>query len=139
MTSIRNALVVLGLSTAVAVGSAAVPAGASLADSATVATAISTNTVAPVTNLVGNLLCQNTSTMSATWTRSTTARVSGYTVKVHFSDGFVQSVELPASAASWSATIDKYYVTAYSIQYSVTTKTDYGWVKESAKTPAFQC
>ena len=139
MTSIRNALVVLGLTTAVAVGSAAVPAGASLADSATVSTAISTNTVAPVTNLVGGLNCAPTSTMSATWTRSTTARVSGYTVKVYFSDGFVQSVELPASAASWSATIDKYYVTAYSIQYSVTTKTDYGWVKESAKTAAFQC
>jgi hypothetical protein len=77
--------------------------------------------------------------MSATWTKSTTPRVSGYTVKVYFSDGFVQSVDLPASAASWSATIDKYYVTAYSIQYSVTTKTDYGWTKESARTAAFQC
>ena len=139
MISIRNALLVLGLTTAVAVGTAAAPAGASLADSASVATAISTNTVAPVTSLVGALDCKPTSTMSATWTKSTTARVSGYTVNVYFSDGFVQSVDLPASAASWSATIDKYYVTAYSIQYSVTTKTDYGWIKESAKTAAFQC
>jgi hypothetical protein len=137
--SIRNALLVLGLTTAVAVGTAAAPAGATLADSAGVATAISTTSVAAVTNLAGGLDCKPTSTMSATWTKSTTARVSGYTVKVHFSDGFVQTVDLPASAASWSATIDKYYVTAYSIQYSVTTKTDYGWTKESAKTPAFQC
>jgi hypothetical protein len=137
--SMRNVLLVLGLTTAIAVGTAAVPAGASLADSATVATAITTNTVAPVTNLVGALDCKPTSTMSATWTRSTTGRISGYSVKVYFSDGFVQTVELPATAASWSATIDKYYVTAYSVQYSVTTKTDYGWTKETAKTAAFQC
>ena len=139
MISIRNALLVLGLTTAVAVGTAAAPAGASLADSAVVSTTIATNTVTPVTNLVGNLYCAPKSTMSATWTKSTTARVSGYTVSVHFSDGLVQSVELPASATSWSATIDKYYVTAYSIQYSVTTRTDYGWIKETANTAAFQC
>jgi len=137
--SIRNALLVLGLTTAVAVGTAAAPAGASLADSAGVTTAISTTTVAPVTNLVGGLNCAPTSTMSATWTRSTTARVSGYTVKVHFSDGFVQTVDLPPSATSWSATIDKYYVTAYSIQYSVTTVTDYGWTKATTRTAPFQC
>jgi hypothetical protein len=139
MISIRHALIVLGLSAAVAVGTSVAPAGASLADSAAVSTTIGTTTVAPVTSLVGALDCKPTSTMSATWTKSTTPRVSGYTVTVYFSDGFVQSVELPASAASWSATIDKYYVTAYSIQYSVTTKTDYGWTKESAKTAAFQC
>jgi len=137
--SIRNALLVLGLTTAVAVGTAAAPAGASLADSAVVSTTIATTTVAPVTNLVGGLDCKPTSTMSATWTKSTSARVSGYTLKVHFSDGLVQNVELPASATSWSASIDKYYVTAYSIQYSVTTRTDYGWIKETAKTAAFQC
>jgi hypothetical protein len=137
--SIRNALLVLGLTTAVAVGTAAAPAGASLADSAVVSTTIGTTTVAPVTSLVGALNCAPTSTMSATWTKSTSARVSGYTLKVHFSDGLVQNVELPASATSWSAEIDKYYVTAYSIQYSVTTRTDYGWIKETAKTAAFQC
>ena len=139
MISIRNALLVLGLTTAVAVGAAAAPAGATLADSAGVATAISTASVAPVTNLVGDLNCAPTSTMSATWTKSTSARITGYTLQVHFSDGFVQTVDLPATAASWSMTIDKYYVTAYSIQYSVITKTNYGWTKESAKTAAFQC
>jgi hypothetical protein len=139
MISIRNAIVVLGLSTAVAVGTVATPAGASLADSATVSTAISTTTVAPVTNLVGSLNCAPKSTMSATWTRSTTARVTGYELNVHFSDGFVQTVPLGPTATSWSDTIDKYYVTAYSIQYSVTTITDYGWIKSSTKTAAFQC
>jgi hypothetical protein len=139
--TIRRALLLVGLSTAVAFGTVgpAAPAGASLADSATVSTAISTTTVAPVTNLVGNLVCASTSTMSATWTRATTPRITGYTVKVYFSDGFVQSVELPATASSWSSPIDKYFVTAFSVQYSVTTKTDYGWIKESGKTASFQC
>jgi hypothetical protein len=137
--SIRKALVVLGLSTAVTVGTVATPAGASLADSDTVSTAISTTTVTPVTNLVGGLNCNPRSTMSATWTRSTTARVKGYELNVHFSDGVVQTVSLGPTATSWSDTIDKYYVTAYSIQYSVTTITDYGWTKSSTKTAAFQC
>ena len=60
-------------------------------------------------------------------------------MKVYFSDGFVQTVELGPTATSWSAAIDPYYVTAYSIQYSVTTKTDYGWVKQSSRTGSFQC
>jgi len=139
MIGIRNALVVLGLAAAVTVGTAVAPAGASLADSATVSTTIGTTTVAPVTNLVGKLACTVPSTMSATWTKSTSARVSGYTLKVHFSDGLVQNVDLPATATSWSSSIDKYYVTAYSIQYSVATKTDYGWINETAKTAAFRC
>ena len=50
-----------------------------------------------------------------TWTQSTDARISGYLVTVYFSDGFVQTVQLGPTATSWSATIDQYYVTAYSI------------------------
>ena len=48
-------------------------------------------------------------------------------------------MELGPTATSWSTTIDPYYVTAYSIQYSVTTETNYGWSKESPRTDAFQC
>jgi hypothetical protein len=48
-------------------------------------------------------------------------------------------VQLGATATSWSSTIDQYYVTAYSVQYSVTTQTDYGWTQESARTGSFQC
>jgi hypothetical protein len=77
--------------------------------------------------------------MSATWSLSGTARVSGYLVSVYFSDGFVQTVQLGPTATSWSATIDPYYVTAYSIDYTVTTQTAYGWSKESAHTGTFQC
>ena len=143
MTTIRRALLLMGLVPAVTlgtVGTAAAPAVASLADSAAVGTTtISTGTVAAPTNVVGKLTCTSPAQMSATWTRSTSARVTGYTLSVYFTDGFVQRVELPSTAASWSAPIDRYYVQIDAIQYSVTTKTDYSWTAESAKTPWFRC
>jgi hypothetical protein len=143
VTRIRRALVLAGAASAIVfgtVGPAAAPAVASLADSAFVATTtIATGTVAAPTNVVGQLTCTSPARMSATWTPSTSARVTGYTVKVYFTDGFVQSVPLPSTASSWSAQIDRYYVQVDAIQYSVTTQTDYGWSAESAKTAWFQC
>ena len=142
MNGIRRGLLVLGLTIAAfagTVGSTA-PAQATFADSSAVSTSIATATVAAPTNVVGKLTCgRSSATMAATWNLSTAARVSGYTVSVYFSDGFVQKVELGPSATSWSASIDSYYVTALSIQYSVTTKTNYGWFTESARTGSFQC
>jgi hypothetical protein len=138
MTGIRRGLILLGLTVAVIIG-AGVPASATYADAVAVQTTISTTTVAAPGSIVGKLTCGAPSTMSATWVKSTTARISGYRVSVYFSDGFVQTVELGSTATSWSSTIDPYYVTAYSIQYSVTTRTDYGWSKESPRTVAFQC
>jgi hypothetical protein len=138
MTGIRRGLVLLGRTVAVVIG-ASIPASATYADAVAVKTTITTATVAAPTNVVGKLMCGRPATMSATWTQSTTARVSGYRVSVYFSDGFVQTVELGPTATSWSATIDPYYVTAYSIQYSLTTETNYGWSKESPRTVAFQC
>jgi hypothetical protein len=138
MNAIRRALVVIGLLVIVVVG-ASLPASATFKDSVTATTAINTMNVLAPTNVVGKLTCAATSTMAATWTKSTTARISGYVVSVYFSDGFIQTVQLPATATSWSATIDQYYVTAYSIKYTVTAQTDYAWTKESAKTAAFQC
>ena len=138
MTGIRRGLVLLGLTVAVVIG-ASVPASATYSEAVAVKTTISTTTVAAPGNLVGKLTCGRPATMSATWSLSTTARVSGYLVSVHFSDGFVQTVQLGPTATSWSSTIDPYYVTAYSIQYTVTTQTNYGWSKESPLTPVFQC
>jgi hypothetical protein len=138
MTSIRRGLILLALTVAVVIG-ASIPASATYSESVAIKTTISTTTVAAPTNVVGKLTCGRPATMSATWTQSTTARVSGYRVSVYFSDGFVQTVELGPTATSWSATIDPYYVTAYSIQYSLTTQTNYGWSKESPRTVAFQC
>jgi hypothetical protein len=65
--------------------------------------------------------------------------VTGYVVNVRFSDGFVQYVEMPATATSWSQVIQLYQVTAYAVSYSVTTRTSYGWTAESAPTAWFRC
>src|ERR1700710_378445 len=138
MNAIRRALVVIGLLLTVVVG-ASIPASATFKDTVSVPTTINTMNVAAPTSVVGKLACAATSTMSTTWVKSTTARISGYVVSVYFSDGFIQTVQVPATATSWSATIDEYYVTAYTIQYTVTAQTDYGWTKETAKTAAFQC
>jgi hypothetical protein len=138
MNGIRRGLLLLGLTVAVIVGVSA-PASANYADSVVVPTTVNTTTVAAPGNVVGKLLCGRPATMSATWTLSSTARVSGYLVSVYFSDGFVQTVQLGPTATSWSASIDPYYVTAYTINYTVTAQTDYGWTKESAHTATFGC
>jgi|1185.fasta_scaffold426113_1 hypothetical protein len=139
MNGIRRGLILLILSLAVIVG-ATLPASATYSTTtAALTTTLSTPTVAAPGNLAGKLTCGRPATMSATWTASGTARVSGYLVSVYFSDGFVQTVQLGPTATSWSATIDPYYVTAYTINYTVTTQTDYGWTRESAHTATFGC
>ena len=139
MIGLRRLVILVGTLLTLTLGTS-FPASASFSASAAVpATSITTMVVDPPTSVVGKLACAATSTMSATWVKSTTPRISGYLVTVYFSDGFVQTVQLGATATSWSATIDEYYVTAYSVQYSVTTQTDYGWTKESARTGSFRC
>ena len=139
MNTVRRLLVLLALVPAVILG-AGLPANAAFSVStAPLGTTIATATVAAPTNVVGALACARTSTMSATWTKSTSTRVTGYLVSVYFSDGFVQTVQMAATATSWSATIPLYNVTAYSVAYSVTTQTDYGWTQESTRTGTFHC
>ena len=142
MTAIRRTAFTLALTLTAILGSAGstAPAQASFSDSASRTTAISTATVAAPTNVVGSLVCgRSSATMGTTWNLSSSTRVSGYRVSVYFSDGFVQVVELGPTATSWSSSIAPYYVTAFSVQYAVTTKTDYGWFTESARTGSFQC
>ena len=142
MTAIRRTALTLALTLAAILGSAGTtaPAHASVSDSAARSTSITTATVAAPGNVVGSLTCgKSSATMGATWNLSATPRISGHRVTVYFSDGFVQVVELGPTATSWSSSIEPYYVTALSVQYSVTTKTDYGWFTESARTGSFQC
>ena len=138
MNGIRRGLTLLGLTVAVIVG-ASIPASATYSDSVTIRTTVNTATVVAPGNVVGKLTCGRPATMAATWTLSSSPQVTGYLVSVYFSDGFVQTVQMGPTATSWSATIDPYYVTAYSINYTVTTQTDYGWSRESAHTGTFQC
>ena len=139
MTTIKRGLVLLGILAGLMV-TTSLPASATFSVSrALPATTLNTMVVAPPGAVTGHLTCAATSTMSATWTASATPRISGYLVTVYFSDGFTQTVQLGAAATSWSATIAEYNVTAYSVQYSVTTQTTFGWIKESARTGSFQC
>jgi hypothetical protein len=117
------------------------PAQASFGDStATPTMQVTTTTVAAPGSFKGSLTCGSTSaTMAASWTLSGTPQVSGYLVTVYFSDGYTQTVQLGTTATSWSAVIGIYNVTAYQVQYSVTTQTSYGWTKESARTAWFHC
>ena len=142
MNAIRRTALMVALTLTAILGSAGstAPAQASFSDSAARTTAISTATITAPTNVQGSLTCgRSTATMGTTWSPSTSGRISGYTVSVYFSDGFVQVVDLGPTATSWSSSIDAYFVTAFSVQYSVTTKTNYGWFKESTRTGTFQC
>jgi hypothetical protein len=141
MTAVRRALQALGLALAIVLGSS-IPASAGLADTAAVpAMTLGTATVVAPGNVVGKLTCgPTTSTMNVTWTPSGSAKVTGYTVTVHFSDGVQQSSFVAgASSAAWSSSIATYNVTAYAVRYSVTTQTTYGWFTQSALTGSFRC
>lgn len=141
MNSLKRFVTVLGLAVTVVAGSS-IPAGATFSDTATLpTTTYATATVAAPGNVVGALQCggKSDSTMSVTWTHSEALRKSGYRVSVYFSDGFVSTRDVAATATSWSATISTFNVTQYSIRYSVTTLTEYGWSTESALTGSFRC
>ena len=139
MTTTRRILVLFAVVAGVLFASGAA-AHASVTDSVARTTTITTATVAAPTAGPGSLTCRTASaTMALTWTQSTSARVTGYLVKVHFSDGYVQTVQKAATATSWSQAITLYNVTAYSVRYTVTTQTDYGWTAESASTGWFRC
>ena len=143
MTGIRRSLLLASLAVAVVLGGLgpAHPAQASFSRTTTAATTqIATATVAPPTDVTGSLTCgKSSATMAANWTLSTSSSVSGYLVTVHFDDGFVQNVQMSATATSWSAPISLYQATAHAISYSVTTQTTYGWTTESTSTGWFQC
>jgi hypothetical protein len=143
MTGIRRNLLLIPLAVAVVLGGLgpAHPAQASFSRTATAATTqIATATVAPPTNVTGSLTCgKSSATMAANWTLSTSSPVSGYLVTVHFDDGFVQNVQMGATATSWSAPISLYQASLHALSYSVTTQTAYGWTTESASTGWFSC
>ena len=142
MTGIRRSLLLLALTVAVVVGGLgpAHPAQASFSKTVTAATTeIVTGTVAPPTAVTGSLTCRTTATLAVNWKASTSAKISGYRVSVNFSDGVVQSVDVAATATSWSKAAALYTYQTYAIRYTVTTLTSYGWTTESASTGWFQC
>ncbi len=141
MTTVRRVMVVLAAAVALAASTLGLtPAFATYSDTAFITVSYSTGSVAAPTNVVGSLTCgSKDSTMGLTWTASTTPKVSGYLVTVYFSDGYTQTVQMASTATSWTQSISTYNVTAYQIQYSVTTQTSYGWTTESSRTGWFHC
>ncbi len=141
MNTIRRGLIVLAAAFALATSTLGLtPAYATFSDSASRTVTVDTGSVAAPTNVVGSLSCgSQNSTMGLTWTASTSAKVSGYLITVYFSDGYKQTVQMASTATSWTQSISTYNVTAYSVQYSVTTQTSYGWTAESARTGWFHC
>jgi hypothetical protein len=140
MTTTRRILVLIAVVAGVLFASGAAASAAFSEKIVTSPVTIATGTVAAPAGGPGSLTCRSTSaTMALTWTQSTSPRVSGYLVTVYFSDGYKQTVPLASTATSWSQAIALYNVTAYSVQYTVTTQTDYGWTAESTATGWFRC
>jgi hypothetical protein len=143
MTGIRRSLLLLALTVAVVSGGLgpAHPAQASFSEKVTAATTqIVAGTVAPPTAVTGSLTCgRSSATLAVNWTASTAAKISGYTVSVIYSDGYVQTVDVAATATTWSKAAPVINYQTYSIRYTVTTLTTYGWTAESASTGWFQC
>jgi hypothetical protein len=141
MTRIRRGLLLLALTAAVVLAGSTGTAFASFSDSSSISLGtVSTATVAAPGSVTGKVICTSpNATMQVTWQKSTSTRVSGYLITVYYSDGYVQTASAAASATSWSVSTSLFNVTAYSVRYSVTTQTDYGWTKESALTGSFSC
>ena len=140
ITIIKRLLTTLALALTIVVGSG-IPASATYSDTAPLhEITVGTRTVLAPFNVTGKLTCgPSTSTMNVTWGQSTTPRISGYRVTVHFSDGYEQSETIAATATSWTKPITTYNVTAFAVRYSVTTLTDYGWFTQSGLTGSFRC
>ena len=126
---------VLGLTT----GTAAATYNAT----ATMTAAVGTATVAaPATVTAQMTSCSSSRTqyVQLTWTPSTSARVSGYTVAVLNSAGSTLATgQVGPSTTSTVVTIDKQTYNPSALTYSVTTLTDYGWTATSPRKAALPC
>jgi hypothetical protein len=139
-TPVRRAAVLVLLVACLLVGSS-LPSWATYSDSAAVTTTVATATVAPPTNLTSRTKCTGgDATVTLNWNASTSTRVSGYRVRVHFGGGAYQDqTTLAATATTWQGTTPDFYVNNYTMTVTVWTLTDYGWSAESAPTPRILC
>ena len=139
-TPVRRAAVLVLLVAGLLVGSS-LPSWATYSDSAAVTTTVATATVAPPTNLTSRTKCTGgDATVTLNWNASTSSRVSGYRVRVHFGGGAYQDqTTLAATATTWQGTTPVFYVNNYTMTFTVWTLTNYGWTAESAHTARILC
>lgn len=139
MTRLRT-LVLVGLTAGLFALLGITPANAAFSGAATVAPmSIGTVSVRAPGPVSGTVTCgRSTSTLNAGWTPSSTRGVTGYVVRVVFSDGYVQA--MPAqTATTWTGSVNTYYLTATTLHMTVTTQTSYGWTAESLPTAELSC
>jgi hypothetical protein len=152
MTSIRRAVVLLSVATAVLFGGM-LPADAQYSNSAALPTMAITslNVTAPASISTAGTKCTSTydattgvttTTLNAriSWSASTTPRgITGYLITAVFADGSKYPVaQVGATTTSLGGDYDAYYATQ-NIRVTVTTLTSYGWTKESAPSGVIKC
>jgi predicted ribosomally synthesized peptide with SipW-like signal peptide len=134
----RTAVLVL-LAVFLIVGTS-MPSWASFSDSTAVSTSVTTATVAPPTNFTARTKCTgNTAAVTLNWAASTSARVSGYQVRVYLGNAYQDQGTVGATTTTWQGDADTYYVSNYVMTFSVRTLTDYGWTAESVRTARIVC
>jgi hypothetical protein len=138
--TIRRVLVLVALVGAIIVGTG-VAAQASFRDSAAVSTTVTTVTVAaPAQISTQNSWCNNgVLNADVTWSSSSTARVSGYTVTAYYQGGEVRVLTTTSSAGTSYASIVPNQGSSRPASISVTTRTTYGWSTESARVAVPSC
>jgi hypothetical protein len=149
MTSIRRAVVLLSIATAVFLGGM-LPADAQYSNSESLPTmAISTvDVLAPTGLSTGGTKCDTTWNGTAwvltlhaklSWRASTTPRgVTGYRITARV-NGFPYPIQdVPAGVTSLTGDYDA-SITSNTITVTVTTLTSYGWTEESAPSGAIKC
>jgi hypothetical protein len=140
MTAIRRSLILSVLTVSVIVG-ASDPAWATFRDLVTIATTVPTVTVAPPANVSSAGTWCNNGVLSAnfSWSPSPSRGVSGYSVRTYLADGS-STVFAETDAATFAVTgVYPSHGQAATVAITVTTRTNYGWTKESAQTQVPPC
>ena len=140
MSHTVRAAILTGLCSVIMIG-ATVPALASYADRAAVATTIGTLTVQPPAEVSSAGSWCNNGVLSAdfSWRPSPTAQVTGYIVRTFRADG-TSTVFAETNAATTEVTgIYPSHGQAATVAITVTTRTSYGWTKESAQAQVPPC
>ncbi len=136
----RRAAILVLLIAGLVLGSS-LPSWADFSTSATASTTVATATTVPPTNLTARTRCSGgDATVTLTWSASTSTRVSGYRIRVHFGGGAYQDQTTVApTATTWQGTTPTIYVNGYTMTFTVWTLTQYGWTAESAHTARIVC
>jgi hypothetical protein len=137
VTRLRT-LVLVGLVAGLSALLGVTPANAAFSTRTTVTPmSIGTASVQAPGAVKGTVTCgRSSSSLNLSWTASSTPGVTGYLVRIVFSDGYEQTK--PAqTATTWSGSVDTYYVTATTLHMTVIAQT--GWTRESLASAELSC